>query len=302
MSTISGNAGPHKTDPVVRKITAADVVEAMVKGLRDFQAAPLYGLACGALYALGGVLILLSVTALGMSYLAYPLAAGFALIGPFVAIGLYEVSRRREAGGGKVSRQRHGLIARQPARIEPRADAVPREQRAVVAAQHGEAHPPVAEQSRLGGPAVHHREFVVALVAHDPAQHRRHRLALALEDLDEPHGVEDQGAGDPGLLVVALGGGEDGVEVVDHGDFGAAGDRALGAEMIFRVIDEARQHTGFPVGCGKPKRTSVAERLSVCAWNFCAPAPPRSSGAMPPPASSPLIGYQDRLPLGLSAA
>lgn len=98
MSTISGNAGPHKTDPVVRKITAADVVEAMVKGLRDFQAAPLYGLACGALYALGGVLILLSVTALGMSYLAYPLAAGFALIGPFVAIGLYEVSRRREAG------------------------------------------------------------------------------------------------------------------------------------------------------------------------------------------------------------
>ena len=93
MSTLSG-----KTDPVVRPITAGDIAEALVKGLRDFQGAPLYGLACGALYALGGVLILLSVTALGMSYLAYPLAAGFALIGPFVAIGLYEVSRRREAG------------------------------------------------------------------------------------------------------------------------------------------------------------------------------------------------------------
>ena len=53
MSTLSG-----KTDPVVRPITAGDIAEALVKGLRDFQGAPLYGLACGALYALGGVLIL----------------------------------------------------------------------------------------------------------------------------------------------------------------------------------------------------------------------------------------------------
>jgi uncharacterized membrane protein len=93
MSSISG-----KIDPVVRRITAADIAEALGQGLRDFQAAPLYGLAFGALYAAGGIAILLSLTAFGMVYLAYPLAAGFALIGPFVAIGLYEVSRRREAG------------------------------------------------------------------------------------------------------------------------------------------------------------------------------------------------------------
>jgi uncharacterized membrane protein len=33
-----------------------------------------------------------------MSYLAYPLAAGFALIAPFVAAGFYELSRQREQG------------------------------------------------------------------------------------------------------------------------------------------------------------------------------------------------------------
>lgn len=93
MSSISG-----KTDPVVRPITAADVIDALGKGLRDFQAMPLYGLALGAFYAGGGALIVLSATYFGMSYLAYPLAAGFALIGPFAAVFLYELSRRREAG------------------------------------------------------------------------------------------------------------------------------------------------------------------------------------------------------------
>jgi uncharacterized membrane protein len=93
MSSISGRA-----DPVVLRITAADVIDAFGKGLRDFQALPAYGLAIGALFAAGGILIVLCVSALGMSYLAYPLAAGFALIGPFAAVALYEVSRRREAG------------------------------------------------------------------------------------------------------------------------------------------------------------------------------------------------------------
>lgn len=87
-----------KTDPVVRPIAAADIAEALGQGLRDFQAMPLYGLMFGALYAAGGILIVLSLTAFGMVYLAYPIAAGFALIGPFVAIGLYEMSRRRENG------------------------------------------------------------------------------------------------------------------------------------------------------------------------------------------------------------
>ena len=87
-----------KVDPVVRPVAAIDIAEALVEGLRDFQALPLYGLCFGALYAAGGITIMLCLTAFGMVYLVYPLAAGFALIGPFVAIGLYEVSRRRERG------------------------------------------------------------------------------------------------------------------------------------------------------------------------------------------------------------
>lgn len=93
MTSVSG-----KIDPVVRRITVADVVEALSEGLRDFQAVPLYGVVFGALYAAGGIAIMLCLLGLGLVYLAYPLAAGFAMIGPFVASGLYDVSRRRENG------------------------------------------------------------------------------------------------------------------------------------------------------------------------------------------------------------
>jgi uncharacterized membrane protein len=87
-----------KADPVVRPIVAADVVEALVRGLRDFQAAPGYGIALGAGCATVGTAVVATLYLLGMPYLAYPIAAGFALVCPFVAAILYEVSRRREAG------------------------------------------------------------------------------------------------------------------------------------------------------------------------------------------------------------
>ncbi|WP_150525181.1 DUF2189 domain-containing protein [Roseibium sediminis] len=84
--------------PVVRAITANDVIDALSAGIRDFRTAPHIGLVIGLFFALGGMLVILSASALGMSYLSYPLAAGFVLIGPFAAVGLYEVSRRIESG------------------------------------------------------------------------------------------------------------------------------------------------------------------------------------------------------------
>ena len=88
----------QRTYPTVRAVSFADINEAWTQGLRDFRAAPTYGLVFGGLYAAGGIIVVLGATALGLGYLAYPLAAAFAMIGPFAAVGLYEVSRRQEAG------------------------------------------------------------------------------------------------------------------------------------------------------------------------------------------------------------
>jgi uncharacterized membrane protein len=87
-----------RRDPEVRSIAFGDVLEALAQGTRDFQAAPRFGLAFGAFYALGGIALVASLSALQMTYLAYPLAAGFAILGPFVAVGLYQVSRDLAAG------------------------------------------------------------------------------------------------------------------------------------------------------------------------------------------------------------
>jgi uncharacterized membrane protein len=87
-----------KADPIVRRITVNDVAEALARGLRDFQAAPRYGLVLAGLCALAGVAIFGLLYAMDMPYLAYPMGAGFALVCPFLSAGLYEVSRRLERG------------------------------------------------------------------------------------------------------------------------------------------------------------------------------------------------------------
>lgn len=84
--------------PKVRDITGRDIAEALAAGLADFRAAPLFGLFFGGFYALGGLFLVWLTLFTGLGYLSYPIAAGFALVGPFVAVGCYEVSRRREAG------------------------------------------------------------------------------------------------------------------------------------------------------------------------------------------------------------
>src|SRR5690606_27353384 len=67
-------------------------------GWRDFKRTPAIGLAYGGLCVIAGYLILLSLFQTGQPYLTLPLGAGFMLLAPVIAVGLYETSRRLEMG------------------------------------------------------------------------------------------------------------------------------------------------------------------------------------------------------------
>lgn len=79
--------------PVIRRIYVADLRDVLNKGIQDFARAPQYGLFFGGFYAAGGIALTVGVFVVGNLWLVYPLAIGFALIGPFIASGLYDISR-----------------------------------------------------------------------------------------------------------------------------------------------------------------------------------------------------------------
>src|SRR5215204_1884845 len=84
--------------PIVRRIGPADLKEALRKGFADFWAMPSQVFFIGLIYPIAGVILAGFAFGQNMPPLLYPLAFGFALVGPFVSIGLYELSRRREQG------------------------------------------------------------------------------------------------------------------------------------------------------------------------------------------------------------
>jgi uncharacterized membrane protein len=95
---IVAGAGEAPAHPVVRKITPADLKEALAKGFDDFWAMPSHLVFLGLIYPVVGVCLAALTFSNNALPLLYPLASGFALIGPFAGIGLYEISRRRELG------------------------------------------------------------------------------------------------------------------------------------------------------------------------------------------------------------
>jgi uncharacterized membrane protein len=88
-----------RTRPTVRTIGVADLKGALKRGIADFSAMPTHAVFLCLIYPIIGVILARLTLGYELLPLLFPLAAGFALVGPFVAIGFYELSRRREQGG-----------------------------------------------------------------------------------------------------------------------------------------------------------------------------------------------------------
>ncbi len=84
--------------PTVRRVAPVELLHVLRQGLDDFSAMPSHAVFLCVIYPLLGLLLVALTLNDSVLPLAFPLVAGFALIGPLAAIGLYELSRRREAG------------------------------------------------------------------------------------------------------------------------------------------------------------------------------------------------------------
>ncbi len=84
--------------PEIRSIEVADLREVLARGVRDFAAYRTDVIFLCIIYPLAGLVLARVIFGYDMLPLVFPLASGFALLGPVAAIGLYEMSRRREAG------------------------------------------------------------------------------------------------------------------------------------------------------------------------------------------------------------
>lgn len=100
--------------PVVRSIDASDLTDSLTKGIEDFKAMPTHLVHFAWIYP--AVIVLGTRAYAGYDVLpfVFPLVAGYTLVGPLIAIGMYELSRCREREGQVVSRMRAFDALRSP--------------------------------------------------------------------------------------------------------------------------------------------------------------------------------------------
>ncbi len=110
--------------PEVLRVEAADIRASLAAGWHDVLRAPHYGLFFACFYVVGGWLVTWAVMVKGQLWWTLPAAAGFPILGPFIACGLYEVSRRLEAGQPLRRAEVFSVIFRQKDRQIPSMAAV----------------------------------------------------------------------------------------------------------------------------------------------------------------------------------
>lgn len=115
---------PPAALPEILALDIGDLRHALRAGWQDFLAHPAYGAFFATVYVAGGWLLTFAFTAQGQVWWTLPAAAGFPILGPFIACGLYEISRRREAGEGMVLSEILGAVLRQKDRQIPSMAAV----------------------------------------------------------------------------------------------------------------------------------------------------------------------------------
>lgn len=91
-------AGRSQDFPAIRKIDTNDLKDALIAGLNDFWAMPSHVFFLVIIYPVIGLVLARVTLQQNLLPLLFPLMAGFTLLGPFAAIGLYELSRRRQQG------------------------------------------------------------------------------------------------------------------------------------------------------------------------------------------------------------
>lgn len=89
----------HDSAPIeIRTLRVSDLKVALTKGVEDFAAFRTDVIFIVLIYPVIGLLLTWFAFHRDLLPLVFPLVAGFALLGPFAAVGLYEMSRRRERG------------------------------------------------------------------------------------------------------------------------------------------------------------------------------------------------------------
>ncbi len=92
------NAADELDIPAIRSIGPADLVDALRLGWRDFWQRPSHLAFLGLIYPLCGAVLAVWSSGNNSWPLLFPLISGFALVGPFLALPIYEMSRRQEMG------------------------------------------------------------------------------------------------------------------------------------------------------------------------------------------------------------